>query len=61
MGPCQGRMCGDVVAELVAQRLGSREQAGIWTARVPLRPVNLDDLSGDFDYSDIPIPEAAPL
>ena len=61
MGPCQGRMCGDTVAELVAARCGSREQAGIWTARVPLRPLDVDVFTGDFDYADIPIPQAAPL
>ncbi|WNJ91797.1 NAD(P)/FAD-dependent oxidoreductase [Bosea sp. 685] len=61
MGPCQGRMCGDVTAELLAGKLGSREQAGYWTGRPPLRPVPLDALMGAFDYSDIPIPEPAPL
>ena len=62
MGPCQGRMCGDVAAELVAQRRDvSREAVGYWTGRVPLRPVRLDSLLGDFAYSDIPIPRPAPL
>ncbi|HSF96838.1 MAG TPA: (2Fe-2S)-binding protein, partial [Thermohalobaculum sp.] len=61
MGPCQGRMCGDVVGELVAMRTGSRETAGAWTPRAPLRPVALADLVGSFDYDDIPIPEPAPL
>jgi len=61
MGPCQGRMCGDVVAELVAARTGSRSAAGLWTARPPLRPVAIGDLVGTFDYSDIPIPAPAPL
>lgn len=61
MGPCQGRMCGDVAAELLAAKVGSREQAGCWTGRPPLRPVPFDELIGAFDYSDIPIPEPAPL
>jgi thioredoxin reductase/bacterioferritin-associated ferredoxin len=61
MGPCQGRMCGDVAAELLAGKVGSREQAGYWTGRPPLRPVPFDALMGAFDYSDIPIPEPAPL
>ncbi len=62
MGPCQGRMCGDVAAELLAQKLGvPREAVGQWTARPPLRPVPLADLLGRFDYSDIPIPKPAPL
>ena len=63
MGPCQGRVCGDTVAELVAARChnNNREQAGIWTARVPLRPLTMEDFTGTFDYADIPIPQAAPL
>lgn len=60
MGPCQGRMCGEVAAELVAARVGGREKAGTWTARPPLRPVPLDTLVGDFTYADIPIPPPAP-
>lgn len=61
MGPCQGRVCGDTVAELLAAHRGGREQAGIWTARAPLRPLDMTALTGEFDYSDIPIPKAAPL
>ena len=60
MGPCQGRVCGDTVTALVAARCGSREQAGIWTPRVPLRPLDMAAFTGTFDYSDIPIPQAAP-
>lgn len=61
MGPCQGRFCGDVAAELLAAKVGSREAVGTFTARPPLRPVALTDLLGQFDYSDIPIPPPAPL
>lgn len=61
MGPCQGRMCGDVAAELLAARVGSREAVGTFTARPPLRPVGFEQLIGEFDYADIPIPEPAPL
>ncbi|MEZ5842686.1 MAG: NAD(P)/FAD-dependent oxidoreductase [Hyphomicrobiaceae bacterium] len=61
MGPCQGRMCGDVVGELVARRVGSREAAGVWTPRAPLRPVALGELVGSYTYDDIPIPRPAPL
>ncbi len=62
MGPCQGRMCGDVAAELVAQRRGvPRDAVGFWTQRVPLRPVPFDTMIGTFDYADIPIPPPAPL
>jgi len=62
MGPCQGRSCGDVAAELLARRLAlPREAVGAFSARTPLRPIRLGDLSGTFDYADIPIPKAAPL
>jgi thioredoxin reductase/bacterioferritin-associated ferredoxin len=61
MGPCQGRMCGETAAELLARHLGSREAAGYWTGRPPLRPVALADLLGEFAYGDIPVPTPAPL
>ena len=62
MGPCQGRMCGDVAAEILADTHGiSRTAVGFWTGRPPLRPVALEDLVGAFSYDDIPIPKPAPL
>lgn len=62
MGPCQGRMCGEAAAEIVAARTGrDRAAAGLWTGRAPLRPVALAELAGDFDYADIPLPKPAPL
>jgi thioredoxin reductase/bacterioferritin-associated ferredoxin len=61
MGPCQGRMCGDTAAELVAQAAGiPRAMAGIWTARTPLRIVPLAGLLGDYSYDDIPKPPPLP-
>jgi thioredoxin reductase/bacterioferritin-associated ferredoxin len=63
MGPCQGRTCEDVAAELLAARAhgGLRERAGCFSARTPLRPMTVEALTGDFSYDDIPIPKAAPL
>lgn len=61
MGPCQGRLCGETAAELVAMHCGGRERAGFATGRLPLRPVAMDALLGDFDYADIPVPNAAPI
>lgn len=62
MGPCQGRMCGEIAASLLAQRLGVERQAvGTFTARPLLRPVAMGELTGSFSYDDIPIPEPAPL
>jgi len=50
-----------VVAELVARRVGGREAAGYFTGRLPLRPVSLEAVTGDYAYADIPVPKAAPL
>jgi NADPH-dependent 2,4-dienoyl-CoA reductase/sulfur reductase-like enzyme len=61
MGPCQGRTCGDVAGALLAIHVGSREAAGCFTGRAPLRPVSLAEVAGDYTYADIPIPKAAPL
>jgi NADPH-dependent 2,4-dienoyl-CoA reductase/sulfur reductase-like enzyme len=61
MGPCQGRVCGEAAAELVARRVGSRELAGFATGRMPLRPVPMEPLLGAFDYADIPVPAPAPI
>ncbi len=60
MGPCQGRMCGETAAALVAAKTGGRESAGQWTPRVPIRPVAMDSLLGDYSYDDIPTPPPAP-
>ena len=60
MGPCQGRMCGEAAASLVAARNGGRDRAGQWTARVPIRPVAMDEFLGDYTYDDIPTPPPAP-
>lgn len=60
MGPCQGRMCGETAASLVAANTGGRARAGQWTARVPIRPVAMESLLGDYTYDDIPTPPPAP-
>jgi len=60
MSPCQGRMCGETLAELVALRLGDRAAAGLLTGRAPLRPVPYDLLVGDFEYAALDLPAPAP-
>jgi thioredoxin reductase/bacterioferritin-associated ferredoxin len=69
MGPCQGRICGEALAELVALRVSrpaaaghvaSREAAGQLTGRAPLRPVPYDLLVGDFEYDALDLPAPAP-
>lgn len=43
MGPCQGRICGTALAELIARKLhGSVEDCGFNRLHMPLRPVPLD-------------------
>lgn len=61
MGPCQGRICGEAAAEIVAAQVGGREAAGFATGRLPLRPVPMEALLGEFDYADIPVPAPAPI
>jgi NADPH-dependent 2,4-dienoyl-CoA reductase/sulfur reductase-like enzyme len=46
MGPCQGRMCGLTVTEIVAERRGiTPAQAGHFTARFPAKPVTLAEIA----------------
>ena len=61
MGPCGGRMCGEAVASVMECAGIPRDSIGYWTARPPLRPISIADLTGTFDYSDIPISEPAPI
>lgn len=43
MGPCQGRICGPIIARIVSYETGqSLESAGSFTARPPIKPVPLD-------------------
>jgi NAD(P)H-nitrite reductase large subunit len=46
MGPCQGRMCGTTVAEVIARSLHQRaDQPGQLRVRLPIRPVPLAELA----------------
>jgi NADPH-dependent 2,4-dienoyl-CoA reductase/sulfur reductase-like enzyme len=46
MGPCQGRLCGPVTAEVIARALGQRaDQPGQFRVRLPVRPVPLAELA----------------
>jgi NADPH-dependent 2,4-dienoyl-CoA reductase/sulfur reductase-like enzyme len=45
MGPCQGRLCGLTVTELIAEARGvSPEQVGYYRIRPPIKPVSLGEL-----------------
>jgi NAD(P)H-nitrite reductase large subunit len=62
MGPCQGRMCGEAAGALLAAAHGvGVAELGFATGRIPLRPVPMASILGDFDYADIPVPAPAPI
>ncbi|QJQ95884.1 MULTISPECIES: NAD(P)/FAD-dependent oxidoreductase [Halomonadaceae] len=47
MGPCQGRMCGLTVSELLADANGqSVEETGYYRLRPPFKPITLGQLAG---------------
>ncbi|MCW3474089.1 FAD/NAD(P)-dependent oxidoreductase [Limobrevibacterium gyesilva] len=46
MGPCQGRMCGPVVSELIAEARGvGVEEVGYYRIRPPLKPITVGELA----------------
>jgi NADPH-dependent 2,4-dienoyl-CoA reductase/sulfur reductase-like enzyme len=46
MGPCQGRLCGPVVTELIADtRDVSQESVGYYRIRAPLKPITVGELA----------------
>lgn len=60
MGPCQGRICGDVIGAALAGA-GARETAGYFTGRTPFRPLPLNLLAAGIDYTALKLPPPAPL
>lgn len=47
MGPCQGRVCGNVVTQLLAAELGKPpDDVGAYRIRAPIKPVPLGALAG---------------
>ena len=46
MGPCQGRLCGLTVTELIAECTGRRPQeVGYFRLRPPIKPIGLAELA----------------
>jgi hypothetical protein len=46
MGPCQGRLCGTVVAAIIADVLGRPiAEIGTWRPRAPFKPITVDALA----------------
>ncbi|MEC3767409.1 FAD/NAD(P)-binding oxidoreductase [Cupriavidus sp. SS-3] len=47
MGPCQGRLCGLTVTELIAQGRGvAPQEVGYYRIRPPIKPITLGELAG---------------
>lgn len=47
MGPCQGRLCGLTVTELIADARGiTPQQAGYYRLRPPIKPITLGEFAG---------------
>ncbi len=61
MGPCQGRICGDIVGAVLSRAGGTRETAGFFTGRTPFRPLPLGQLVTETDYAALTLPPPAPL
>lgn len=48
MGPCQGRMCGLTVTEVIAKARGvSAVEVGYYRIRPPIKPITLGELAGE--------------
>ena len=46
MGPCQGRVCGLVVANIIAERRhAGMDDTGYFRIRPPLKPMQLSELA----------------
>ena len=46
MGPCQGRLCGLTVTEMIAEARGvSPQEVGYYRLRPPVKPVTLAELA----------------
>ncbi len=46
MGPCQGRLCGLTVSEIIASaRRLSPDEIGYYRIRAPIKPVTLGELA----------------
>jgi NADPH-dependent 2,4-dienoyl-CoA reductase/sulfur reductase-like enzyme len=58
MGPCQGRMCGLTVTQVLAHELGKPPgQVGAYHIRAPLKPVSLSSIAASEGASTIEILE----
>ncbi|WFS25974.1 NAD(P)/FAD-dependent oxidoreductase [Rhizobium rhododendri] len=61
MGPCQGRICGDIAGALLADATGQFPRSGMFTGRTPFRPLPVAHLVETVDYAELKLPPPAPL
>lgn len=55
MGPCQGRLCGLTVAQLIAAERGvAMQQVGYYHIRAPIKPLSLGELASLATAADQP-------
>ncbi|PWV98096.1 NADPH-dependent 2,4-dienoyl-CoA reductase/sulfur reductase-like enzyme [Hoeflea marina] len=55
MGPCQGRVCGLAVAQIIADRKGETpEETGYYRIRPPIKPITLAELAAYAPDEDAP-------
>ncbi|MBI2192684.1 MAG: FAD-dependent oxidoreductase [Planctomycetes bacterium] len=60
MGYCQGRICGPIMAELIAQESGQPvEASGILTPRPPLKPIPMAALTASFSTAETRVRSSA--
>lgn len=61
MGPCQGRICGDIAGALLARATSQHPRSGLFTGRTPFRPLPISQLIEPVDYAELKLPPPAPL
>ena len=62
MGTCGGRFCSEAQALINENITGqNREEIGLPTARPPLRPMPMNEITETLNYDDLPIPGVSPL
>jgi len=58
MGPCQGRMCGLAVTQILSRALGKEPQeVGAYHIRAPLKPIPLASIAALSSPSAADMPE----
>lgn len=52
MGPCQGRLCGPTVTEIIARSTGQTiDETGYYRVRAPIKPLTVGELAEQADFN----------